>query len=360
MTLLSLPNRAHRMATLPKVEVVDLRRYGPGPSGDRLLSLPLHRALEGVLGRREQAILFLNRRGFAPSLVCDGCGAIAECPNCSVALTLHLAHGERLRCHYCDYSTTRARCSKCGKETLSQEGSGTERIETLLRESFPEARVGRLDRDVAAGLKSQAVLDRMRARELDILVGTQMVTKGHDLPAVTLVGVLNADAALSMPDYQAAERTFQLLVQVAGRAGRSESPGTVYIQTRNPEHPAVAAAARHDVARFVEAELGARRELGYPPYSRIALVRIDSPDVRAARSTAQSLAALARKAAPSGTEILGPAEAPIARIRGRFRFRFLVRSPTRAGVRAVLFALADARGNWRSRVTLDVDPVSML
>jgi primosomal protein N' (replication factor Y) len=358
---LALPERARRAAVLPKVEIVDLRRIGAGPSGDRLLSLPLHRALEKTLEAREQAILFLNRRGFSPSVVCDACGHVLECPNCSVALTLHRARGNRLSCHYCDYSAPMpARCPECHQSGLGQEGSGTERIEALLETTFPNARIARLDRDVASGLKSEAVLDRMRRREIDVLVGTQMVTKGHDLPSVTLVGVLNADAALSMPDFQASERTFQLLVQVAGRAGRGDAPGTVMIQTRNPDHAAVAMAISHDVAGFVERELADRRELGYPPFSRHALVRVDAVDERKARRDAERLAALARGGAPKGVVVVGPAPAPLARLRNRYRFRFIVRAPTRAPLRQVLGRVAEAIVDRRVRAVIDVDPVNML
>lgn len=358
---LRLPDRAHRAAVLPKVEIVDLRRVGAGPAGDKLLSLPLHRAIERTLAAKEQVILFLNRRGFSPSLLCEECGHLLECPNCAVALTVHRARGERVVCHYCDYSAlVPERCPKCHAARLAQQGAGTERIESLLQTTFPEARIARLDRDVAAGLKSEAVLDRMRHREIDILVGTQMVTKGHDLPAVTLVGVLNADAALGIPDFQASERTFQILVQVAGRAGRGDAPGLVVVQTWNPAHPAISMAVAHDVAGFVEQELADRRELGYPPYSRIALVRIDDADERVARVEADRLAAIGRRGAPPGADIIGPAPAPLARLRGRFRYRFLVRAPTRPALRQVLSVIAAAPPERRTRVVIDVDPVNML
>jgi primosomal protein N' (replication factor Y) len=358
---LELPNRARSRAVLPKVEIVDLRRVGPGPSGDRLLSLPLHRALERTLAAGEQAILFLNRRGFSPSVVCEECGHVFECPSCAVALTLHRSRGDRLVCHYCDYHTRQpTACPECRANRLAQEGSGTERIESLLKSTLPGARVARLDRDVAAGLKSEAVLDRMRRREIDVLVGTQMVTKGHDLPSVTLVGVLNADAALAMPDFQAAERTFQLLVQVAGRAGRGDVPGHVVVQTRNPSSPAIALAVAHDVAGFVDRELADRKELGYPPYSRIALVRIDAVEERVAKAEAERLAAIGRRAAPRGADLIGPAPAPLERLRNRYRYRFMVRAAERAALRATLAAIAAAPAERRARVVIDVDPVSML
>jgi primosomal protein N' (replication factor Y) len=358
---LVLPDRAHRAARLPKVEIVDLRRVGAGPSGHRLLSLTLHRALERTLDAKEQAILFLNRRGFAPTLLCAACGQLSECPNCAVSLTLHRRGGEVLRCHYCDYAIpVPTRCPSCQSDRLSEEGAGTERIEAALSETFPNARIGRLDRDVAAGAKSERILNQMRARELDVLVGTQMVTKGHDLPEVTLVGVLNADSALSLPDFRAAERTFQLLVQVAGRAGRGDRPGNVLIQTYQPDHPAIVLAARHDVAAFLDRELDARRELRYPPFSRLALVRVDAVDEREAERAAAFLADLAGRACKHEADILGPAPAPLIRLRNRFRYRFMVRSATRAPLRAALLAVARAPDNRRVRVAIDVDPMSML
>jgi primosomal protein N' (replication factor Y) len=363
---LSLPERAHHEATLPVVTLIDIRRIGPGPTGNRLLSLPLHRALDETLAAGEQAILFLNRRGFAPSVVCESCGVVETCRSCSVALTFHRVRGGRVRCHYCDYDAARPEaCSSCRAPALSLEGIGTERLESIVAEAFPKARVARLDRDVADGARAQAVLDRVRRREVDVLVGTQMVTKGHDLPGVTLVGVVNADAALSMPDFRAAERGFQLLVQVAGRAGRHDRPGRVLIQTRQPEHPAVAFAAKHDVAGFLARELIDRREVGYPPFARLALVRIDAVDEGDARATAGRLAAAARttpEARARTVDVLGPAVAPIARLRGRFRFRVMLRSVERRSLRAVLAVIEAARKreDRHVRTAIDVDPVAML
>jgi len=359
---LELPARARADATLPEVEIVDLRKFRSGPSGEALLSLPLHRALEATLAAGDQAILFLNRRGFAPTLQCESCGAIVECPHCSVSLTLHRARGARLECHYCDYQVSIPElCPACKGPRLLEEGMGTERIETVLAEQFPGARLARLDRDVASGAKSEAILDRMRRREVDILVGTQMVTKGHDLPQVTLVGVVNADAALSLPDFRAAERTFHLLVQVAGRAGRAGKPGRVLIQTRQPEHPAIELAARHDVRAFVEQEMLAREELRYPPFSRIALVRLDAVEESRALREAERLAELARRAGtPGALEVLGPSPAPLARLRNRYRYRFMLRCRERSGLRAPLLAVARAPTDRRVRVSIDVDPLGML
>lgn len=358
---LLLPDRARESAVLPQVEIIDLRRMGPGPSGNRLLSLPLHRAIEATLERKEQTILFLNRRGFAPSIVCDACGEVLSCPNCSVALTAHRSGRERACCHYCDYAVfTALECAGCGSKEVSQEGTGTERVEEALCSSFPQARVARLDRDVAQGLKSEKVLNRMRDGTLDILIGTQMVTKGHDLPDVTLVGVLNADAALSMPDYQATERTFQLLVQVAGRAGRGHKQGRVLIQTRNPEHEAIRCAITHNHRSFVEQELRQRREAGYPPFRRLIMVRVDALDENLARTTIERLAAAARQRLGEGVELLGPSTAPLERLRNRYRFRFLLRARKRRPLYELAHRLAQQKVDARVRVHIDIDPVNML
>jgi primosomal protein N' (replication factor Y) len=358
---LVLPSRARSASRLPEVEIVDLRRTGPGPGGERLLSIRLYRELQRVLVEKGQSILFLNRRGFSPSLLCGDCGQILECPHCSVALTLHRVRGDRLRCHYCDYSAPRpAQCARCASEELLEEGAGTERIEAVLGELLPDARIARLDRDVAAGAKSAKILERMRKGEIDVLVGTQMVTKGHDLPMVTLVGVLNADSALSFPDYRAAERSFHLFVQVAGRAGRGEVPGRVLIQTRQPDHPAIVCAARHDVRGFVEQELEARRELGYPPFSRLALLRCDAVEEERAERAADKLATVARRAGGEHVRVLGPAPAPIPRLRNRYRFHVLLRATDRAELRKSLLAVARAELDHKVRLALDVDPMNML
>lgn len=369
-TKLSLPDRA-RAQSLPNVEIVDLKRIGPGPTGDRRISLLLHRAIEATLASGEQSILFLNRRGFAPSVRCEGCGELASCPHCTVALTFHKKKGGVMRCHWCDYEAPMpVTCAKCGADRIALEGLGTEKLEESLAEAFPTARIARLDRDVASGKDVEKVLSRVRAREVDILVGTQMVTKGHDLPHVTLVGVINADAALSMPDFRAAERTFQLLVQVAGRAGRGDTPGRVLVQTYDPEHHAIRFASKHDVLGFLDRELLDRRELLYPPFSRMALVRVDAVDEAEAQQAAEHLARAARAASRGGEaplgegmlDVRGPAAAPIARVRNRFRFRVMLRSTSREKLRqgtlAVHAAIAELPRTVRA--TIDVDPVNLL
>jgi primosomal protein N' (replication factor Y) len=352
--------------SLPAVEVVDLARHrGPGPSGHPLITGPMHHALARCFKASEQAIIFLNRRGFSPTLVCSACTEPMRCPACSVSLTEHRRAGV-LRCHYCDFSTavTEA-CTACGALALERVGVGTERIEDALGEAFPGLRVGRLDRDTAASGGVDEVLSRMRNRELDVLVGTQMVTKGHDLPGVTLVGVLQADQSLMFPDFRAAERTFQLLAQVAGRAGRGELPGRVVLQTYQAGHHAVRFALAHDYLGFYREELTQRMELGYPPLSRLVAVRVDAGDEVLARATIEALAARARETAEvaaGSVALLGPTAAPIERLRGRYRMRFFLRGRSREAVRHVAAAVLDLidAGVRPARAHVDVDPVSML
>ena len=360
-TLLTLTKRATERS-LPHVEVIDLTRTGAGPSGDPLLTLPLHRALEATLEGSDQAILFLNRRGFSPTLLCKKCGAIANCPACSVALTEH-RKAQLLRCHYCDYTApVDSPCLMCGGKELEPLGLGTEKVEHSLERVFPSARVARLDRDVASGQGVEEVLDRVRRGEVDVLVGTQMVTKGHDLPGVTLVGVLLADQSLAFPDFRSSERTFQLLTQVAGRAGRGAKEGRVVLQTFQPHQPSIVHAVAHDYASFAAHELETRLELGYPPFGRLIAIRIDAPDEKKGEEIAMALALVAKAEAGKSIEVLGPAPAPIARIRGRFRFRIFLKGKDRKSLRKVAIAVLARieEGIAPARATLDVDPVSML
>lgn len=362
---LLLPGRA-RSQPLPAVEIVDLRHVGPARDGERRLSVRLVRAVEETLAAGEQTILFLNRRGFAPTVACEGCGTTVECPSCSVALTFHKGRGGRVRCHYCDHEAALPpACAKCGEKALALEGLGTEKLEEAIVAAFPQARVARLDRDVASGREVEKVLARMRAREVDVLVGTQMVTKGHDLPHVTLVCVVNADTATSIPDFRASERAFQLLVQVAGRAGRGDKPGRVLVQTFNPEHPAIAFGVRHDVPGFLAKELENRREVGFPPFTRMVLVRVDALDQEVALAAGQQLTKVARAAArthAADIDIKGPNPAPLQRLRGRWRYQVVMRSADRRALRAVALAVDAARGDLPRtvRCILDVDPVQLL
>jgi len=361
MNLLSLPSRATG-ATLPTVEIVDLRRHRRGPTGHPLLSGPLHAALGRCLDAERQAILFLNRRGFSPSVRCEGCGAVAECPACSVALTEHRGQGA-LRCHYCDFHRPiAAPCVECGANEYHHLGVGTEQIQHAVEESFPNARVARLDRDTASGEGVEAVLDRLRTGAVDVLVGTQMVTKGHDIAGVTLVGVVLADQSLAFPDFRASERTFQLLAQVAGRAGRADTPGEVILQTFQPEHPAVRLAAQHDYEQFYSEEIMSREEVGYPPFARLVSVRVHSGAEADARNATQHLADTARhhQAVRDGAvQILGPAPAPLARLRGRYHYRLLLKSPDRKLLRnvAALLAARIDQGLPPTHATLDIDPL---
>jgi primosomal protein N' (replication factor Y) len=359
--LLSLPARATG-ATLPEVEIVDLRRHRLGPSGHPLLSGPLHSALRDCLEARRQAILFLNRRGFAPSLRCLACGALAECPACSVALTEHRGQGA-LRCHYCDFQRAiDVPCPSCGGSDYQRLGVGTEQLEQAVEESFPDARVGRLDRDTASGDGVESVLGRLRSGEIDVLVGTQMVTKGHDIAGVTLVGVVLADQSLAFPDFRASERTFQLLAQVAGRAGRADTPGRVILQTFQPGHPAVRLAAQHDYERFYAEEIHARKEVGYPPFARLVAVRVHAGAEADARRATQLLADAAsrhRAVRDGAVQVLGPAPAPLLRLRGRYHYRLLLKSPDRKVLREVT-ALVTTRidqGLSPAHATLDIDPL---
>ncbi len=359
--LLSLPTRATG-ATLPSVDVVDLRRHRRGPTGHPLLSGPLHQALGACLEGGHQAILFLNRRGFSPSVRCTACGSIAACPACSVALTEHRGEGA-LRCHYCDFRRPAgAPCNACGGRAYQALGVGTEQLAQALVECFPQARIARLDRDTASSEGVEAVLDRLRSGEIDVLVGTQMVTKGHDVPNVTLVGVVLADQSLGFPDFRASERTFQLLAQVAGRAGRADRPGRVVLQTFQPEHPAVRLAAQHDYEGFFAEEIRARREVGYPPFARLVSVRIHAGAERDARGATETLAETARRhhaVREGAVQVLGPAPAPLVRLRGRYHYRLLLKSPDRKLLRQVTALLAARidQGLSPAHATLDIDPL---
>jgi primosomal protein N' (replication factor Y) len=311
-------------------------------------------------------LLFLNRRGFATTVQCLACGEPAGCPSCSVTLTLH----ERRRvllCHHCGYARDAAAvCARCGSRDVRALGDGTERVESEIARRFPGARVGRLDRDTTASKGAhQRILDAWCAGALDVLVGTQMVAKGHDVPAVTLVGVLLADVALGMPDFRAAERAFQLLTQVAGRAGRGDAPGRVLVQTYRPEHHSLVAAAAHDYANFAPRELTLRRELGYPPFARLAILRLEGTDSAATEAAAVDLATRARVVAGSAAVLVrGPAPAPLERLRGRYRWQVLLSSVSARALHAVIRVLvsgSQSRLRGRAiRLVVDIDPISML
>ncbi|WP_428264602.1 replication restart helicase PriA [Haliangium sp.] len=363
--LLSLPERP-TPRPLPKVALIDLRVYRP--EADAMLTAPLAEAIRETLDRGEQVILFLNRRGFDTFVLCRACGEAFRCEQCSVSLTYHRAR-DILLCHYCGYQRRIPKtCPTCGRAgSILRRGLGTEKVAAAVGERFPGAHVGRLDRDVATGARIGEVLGRMARGEIDILVGTQMVTKGHDFPGVTLVGVLCADTGLSLPDFRASERTFQLLTQVAGRAGRGERPGRVLIQSYRTEAVAVSAAAHHDYEGFYRAERVSRQELGYPPFGHLAAIRFDGPDARVVERAARRLA---ERVAPAslqlGVSVLGPAEAPLARLKGRARWHMWLRASTRRPLRRVLEEILRggpevlAQVPAEVRIGVDVDPISAL
>jgi primosomal protein N' (replication factor Y) len=366
LALLELRERA-TARPLPEVELIDLRVHRA--EQDSMLTAPLARAVAETLERGEQAILFLNRRGFHTFVLCVKCGHAFRCKSCSVSLTYH-RQLERLLCHYCGHSERMAtRCPACSTTgSIARRGLGTERVAAGLERMFPRARIARLDRDAAAGTRIDRVLGRMARGEIDLLVGTQMVAKGHDFPGVTLVGVLLADTGLSLPDFRASERTFQLLTQVAGRAGRGDRAGRVMIQSYRIDAIAVSAAQQHDYRGFYASELEARRELDYPPFGHLAAIRLDGPDAGEVAAEAANLAERARRlgssAGAGGVAVLGPSEAPLARLKGRTRWHMWLRARERRELRGFLRALVPAeRAGGRSgrvRVTVDVDPVSAL
>jgi primosomal protein N' (replication factor Y) len=359
---LELPTRIDDRP-LPGVELVDLRRLRtPGQDlAPGLLSPRLVDALAETVAAGQQAILFLNRRGFETLVVCEGCGEEARCPDCSIALTHHARRGILL-CHACGRSEPMGRaCPGCGGVRFGV-GVGTEQVEEAARARVPGARIARLDRDaVTTADDTAALLARFARRDLDVLVGTQMVTKGHDFPGVTLVGVVLADTALALPDFRAGERTFQLLTQVAGRAGRGADAGRVIVQTFNPATRAVARAALHDYAGFAEEELEERRRRGWPPYTRLLAVRVEGSEGAAPRA-AEALARAARPALRGEVALLGPAPAAIERIRGRTRWHLLFRAPTPQALFRVHRALAPVahRPPGGAQVRFDMDPHSML
>ena len=351
---------------LPAVDVIDLRgRVGSLDTG--LLSEELRDALAQTIARGEQSLVFLNRRGFATYLQCPACGATADCPDCSVTLTWHRARGA-LACHHCQFHRRPpARCESCRGPALEAYGIGTERIEATLRNAYPGVAVERLDRDVAQRAGAQRrILKSWHDGTIDVLVGTQMVSKGHDVPGVTLVAVLLADQSLNVPDFRAAERTFQLLVQVAGRAGRGDRPGRVIVQTLRPTHPSLAAAAHHDYDGFIAGELARRHALGYPPFTRLVLVRLDGKTEAAVEQRAQALGSRLREQARQlglgDGAVLGPAPPTVERVRGRYRRQLLLRHADVRGLRALARAARASESEASSkgiRVLVDVDPVSM-
>jgi primosomal protein N' (replication factor Y) len=357
---LRIANRVdHR--PLPEVEIVDLRT-APKEAGH---SAALAAAVRDRLAKREQSLLLLNRRGFSSVLICGDCGKTLQCPSCSVSLAFHKRERE-LQCHYCDHRAAPPdRCPACGGPGLQPLGTGTQRIEEEVAAIAPAARIARMDSDSVRGRHAyDELLGRVDRREVDILLGTQMVAKGHDFPAVTLVGVVDADVGLNLPDFRSAEKTFQLITQAAGRAGRGDAAGEVLIQTLNPGHYALRHSRTHDYEGFFNEEIGYRTELGYPPVRRMIKIEVKSGReglaVDAARTARDRIRHLLRG---KETTLLGPAAAPIAKVRGKYRWQMLLLSPKREVIRTLAVEARTAveeRFGRTVQVIVDVDPVNLM
>jgi len=361
-TLLELPDRIAERP-MPTVEVIDMRQEFLETRKHAIFSRALVGAIRDRLANNEQAMILLNRRGFSTFVACRSCGERVQCVNCAVTLTFH-RRDRRLLCHYCGYAErVPSVCPKCESEHIQFMGSGSERVEDELHGEFPEARIARLDRDTVAGKRQfEDILQNFRERNFDILVGTQMIAKGHDIPNVTLVGVVSADVGIGMPDFRAAERTFQILTQVAGRAGRGDLPGMVYLQTINPDHYAIRFAARQDYAGFFEKELEFRRLMKYPPFAAMANVLIRAVKQEDALRMSTELGHHLTPA-PVNMRIMGPAEAPVPRLKAEFRYQILIKSASRKDLNALLkkakeFARAQ---KWNATsLVIDVDPFTLL
>jgi primosomal protein N' (replication factor Y) len=357
---------------LPEVRLVDMRQEFQETGEEHLFSRALIEQTKETLDRGEQAIILLNRRGYSFVVVCRACGVKLECENCSIALTYHKAlpgdgqaAGQRLECHYCGYKkTVPRRCPSCESEYLYFLGAGSQQGEERLQEIFPGARIGRMDRDTVRGRGDmERMLVRLHTGEINLLVGTQMIAKGHDVHGVTLVGVVGCDYALGLPDFRAAERVFQLLTQVSGRAGRGELPGQVIVQTYHPEHYAIQCAAAHDFAGFVERELRFRRAMHYPPYAALANVLLQSRRLEEAAGWAAALGRWCAQTTLRHVRVLGPATAPIAKIKRTYRFHLVMKGESRRALQQALRALlahAEETGIARANLIIDVDPVSLM
>ncbi|HXE58035.1 MAG TPA: primosomal protein N' [Gemmatimonadales bacterium] len=350
---------------LPRVDLVDLRVAPkvPGMAGVAW-SEELDAALLGVLARREQALLLLNRRGYASYLQCPSCGEVWQCGSCSIALTVHQSPA-RLRCHYCNFEQpTPGACRRCGHAVQHMKGVGTQQLERVLAERFPEARIARMDLDTTSTKWShQRILGAFERGEVDVLVGTQMIAKGLDFPNVTLVGVVDADTALHLPDFRSAERTFQLLAQVAGRAGRGPKGGRVVVQTRNPDHHALRHAATHDVDGFLAEELARRVSPPYPPVTSLANVVVSGLDEREVGLAAAELAELSQSVVTARglpLTVLGPAPCVLARLQGRWRWHVLLKGPREPLGRLLRYLARRAARPRGVRMVLDRDAVALL
>jgi primosomal protein N' (replication factor Y) (superfamily II helicase) len=359
---LLLPERIEKRP-MPKVELIDMREEFLETRKQNTFSRALIDAVTERLENHEQAMLLLNRRGFSSFAACRACGERVECQNCSVTMTFH-RRDRRMLCHYCNWSSkVPDRCPKCDSDYMQFIGLGSERLEDELHTAFPRARIARIDRDTVGGKRDyETILAAFRGGDYDVLVGTQMIAKGHDIPNVTLVGVVNADIGLGLPDFRAAERTFQLLTQVAGRAGRGNTPGIVLIQTINPDHYAIRCAAAQNYEAFYAKEIEFRRMMAYPPYAALAnvIVRGAREEEALARSTA-----LARLLQPpgEGLRVIGPAAASIVRVKNEYRYQMLLKSASRKLLNETIVTLQRfaAAEKWNpTNLAIDVDPVTLL
>jgi len=347
---------------LPRVDIIDMKKEGGRTPP--LFSRALIEAVGETIERGKQTLLFLNRRGFHTFLYCQDCGYQFTCLNCSVSMTHHLSDGF-LRCHYCGFRVKAPPvCPSCGGSRVRSYGLGTERVEEEIKRLFPGARVERMDSDSTSRRGAyNRILTALDRGEIDILVGTQMITKGHDFPGVTLVGVVSADTSLNIPDFRAAEKTFQILTQVSGRGGRGDAPGRVLVQTMNPDNSAIQHARRHDYLGFYRDEIALRRELGYPPYGRLINLVISSTNETAARDYVRKLRDLTtdmarRQGGP--VSVLGPAEAPLYRVQGRYRWQMLLKGPDGAAARALVRSILSQGAPPGIRLKVDVDPVNFM
>jgi primosomal protein N' (replication factor Y) len=361
--LVELPDRVERRP-LPEVELIDMKQEFQETGQEQVISRKLSEEIRERLERKEQVMILLNRRGYSPVALCRACGSRMECRNCAVAMTHH-KKSSRMVCHYCGFEApVPKKCGECGSEYVYFLGTGSEKLEELLHGMFPTARIGRLDRDTVRGKEDfERVLGALDAGELDLLVGTQMIAKGHDVHGVTLVGVVGADIALGLPDFRAAERTFQLLTQVAGRAGRGQTPGKVVLQTYFPDHYAVQYAAQHDFAGFYEKELRFRSWMHYPPYSALANVLIRSDKLDEALEWSGTLGKWFEKTRHEGVRVLGPAAAPILRLKRDYRYHFVLKSPSREKLNTALRAMlayAVSQKIPRTQVIVDVDALWLM
>jgi primosomal protein N' (replication factor Y) len=361
--LVELPDRVEQRP-LPEVEIIDMRQEFQETGHEQVISRKLAEEIKERFERKEQVMVLLNRRGYSPVVLCRTCGKTLQCQNCAISMTHHKRE-HKMVCHYCGFlAPVPKACAECGSEYVYFLGTGSEKLEELLQGMFPQARIARLDRDTVRGHEDfERTLSALSEGELDLLVGTQMIAKGHDIHGVTLVGVVGADSALGLPDFRAAERTFQLLTQVAGRAGRGNSPGKVVLQTYFQDHYAVQYAARHDFTGFYEKELRFRSWMHYPPYSALANVLIRSDKLDDALQWSGTLGKWFEQDRHEGVRVLGPAAAPIMRLKRDYRYHFVLKSPSREKLNATLRAMltyATAQKIPRTQVIVDVDALWLM